>query len=181
MSDQNPYNPYPSQNNPAGDPNQYPPTQYQPPAENYQPGYQPPAGANYQPQYPQQPSGANYQPQYPQQPVENYPPQYPQQQYPGTYPNMQPPVQGYYPPQQASDSRGGMAIAGLVLGIISMFAWFIACIGLFVAIAGIVFSAIGRKSIQRKTMATWGLVLSIIGLVLSLGNAILGIILAMHR
>lgn len=160
MSDQNPYNPYPSQNNPAGDPNQYPPTQYQPPAENYQPGYQP---------------------QYPQQPVENYQPQYPQPQYPGAYPNMQPPVQGYYPPQQAPDSRGGMAITGLVLGIISLLAWLIPCLGALVSIPGIIFAALGMKSIRRKTMATWGLVLSIIGIVLSLGNAILGIILAMHR
>lgn len=63
----------------------------------------------------------------------------------------------------------GLVIAGLVLGIISMFAWLIPVLGLVVALLGIVFSALGRRFIVRRGMATAGLVLSIIGLALALG------------
>ena len=77
------------------------------------------------------------------------------------------------------DQNGGQAIAGLVLGIISMLAWLLPICGLPVAIVGIVLSALGRKSVSRRTMATVGLVLSIIGLVLTLGNAALGVLMAL--
>lgn len=56
----------------------------------------------------------------------------------------------------------GMAIVGLIFGILSIFIG----ICLAVPIAGIILSSLGRKSVTSRTTATWGLVLSIVGLVL---------------
>lgn len=144
MSTPNPYDNYSQnpewQNNEIPLPSQpaMPPTQYQP-----SPGYQPP------PQYQQQ----VYQSQ-------------PQYQQPGYYP-----PQGLYAPYgmpvAPADSGGGFAIAGLILGIIGIIVALLPFCGVPVSIVGIVMSALGRRSLFRKTMANWGLALSIIGLVLT--------------
>ena len=91
----------------------------------------------------------------------------PANQYPA-YPGMPPGVM--YPPEQGR----GKAVAGLVLGIISMIAWLLPIVGLPISIVGIVLAAQGRRSVSRRTLATVGLVLSIIALVLTLINAALG-------
>lgn len=93
---------------------------------------------------------------------------------PGMYPA------GPYAPGMpaAPDQGGGMAIAGLVLGIISALAWLLPVCGFIFAALGIVFSVLGRKSLSKRTMATIGLVLSIIGMVLTIINAIAGVYLA---
>ena len=65
-------------------------------------------------------------------------------------------------------------MAGLVLGIISLLAWFIPLCGLPVSVTGIVLSALGRRDPTARGMATAGLVLSIIGVVASIINAVLG-------
>jgi hypothetical protein len=70
-------------------------------------------------------------------------------------------------PVASPDRRGGFAIAGLVLGIIGIVVALVPICGLPVSIVGIVMSALGRQSVLRRTMAGWGLALSIIGLVLS--------------
>lgn len=64
-----------------------------------------------------------------------------------------------------------MAIASLVLGIISIiFSFFtgINLIGGIIGIIGIVLGAQGRKDIEKKGIATAGLVCSIIGTILCL-------------
>ena len=65
-----------------------------------------------------------------------------------------------------------MAIAGLVLGILSIVGGSIPGLNAFpmwlFGIVGIVLSVIARKSGQQTSMATAGLVLSIIGTILSL-------------
>ena len=71
-----------------------------------------------------------------------------------------------------------MAIAALVLGIISAIAWLFPICGLPVAIVGLILGFIARRSPARRTMATVGIVLCIIGLVLSIGNAALGVYIA---
>lgn len=64
--------------------------------------------------------------------------------------------------------KNPMAIAGLVLGIVSVvFAFLYVWIGLVTGIVGIVLSVKGRKIPSKKGMATAGLVLSIIGTSLS--------------
>ena len=66
------------------------------------------------------------------------------------------------------NNKNPLAIAGLVLGIVSVvFAFLYVWIGLITGIVGIVLSAKGRKTPAKKGMATAGLVLSIIGTALS--------------
>lgn len=62
----------------------------------------------------------------------------------------------------------GYAIAGLVIGIISViFSFLYVWIGLIAGIVGIVLSVKGRQSENKKGLGTAGLVLSIIGTSLS--------------
>ena len=75
----------------------------------------------------------------------------------------------------------GQAVAGLVLGIIGLLAWLIPLLGLPVSIVGIVLSALGRRSVSRRTMATIGLVLSIISLVLTIGLFFAVFFATLHR
>ena len=69
--------------------------------------------------------------------------------------------------------RSGMAIAGLVLGIIGVIPCFWGC--LIFSILGIVFGQLGKRDIANsggtKTgegMAKWGFILGIIGVVLGI-------------
>jgi hypothetical protein len=79
-----------------------------------------------------------------------------------------------YPAQPEQGS--GMAIAGLILGILSVpFALFAAC-GFVFGILGLTFSILGRKSISRHTVATVGIVFSCIGLALAVVSAVIGAI-----
>jgi hypothetical protein len=57
-----------------------------------------------------------------------------------------------------------MAVAGLVLGILSLVTWWFLYVGLPIAIVGIIMGALGRRSVSRRGIATAGLVCSIIGL-----------------
>lgn len=87
-------------------------------------------------------------------------------------------------PNQQSTRSEPLALAGFVLGIVSLLAWLIPVLGAPVAIVGLVLSVLGRNRVRRHgarngTQATVGIVLSTIGLVLSVGNAIVGIVLAM--
>ncbi len=78
-------------------------------------------------------------------------------------------------PQQSGGN--GLAVAGLVLGIISLVLFWTLYLGIPTAIVGIVLSVLGRRSPQRRTMATVGLVLSILAIVFALceiGLAIYG-------
>jgi len=159
MSDQNPYGSDNSQDPYNG--GQYQPPQPPPPQTAYgsydnlgqQPSYQPtPQPAPYQPPM-QQP--------YPPVQTPGYGPQYGQQ---GAYPGAS---MAYGVPQQA-DPRKGFAIAGLVLGIVSLVLFWVFYLGIPVAIVGVIMSVLGRRSTQNRTMATVGLVLSIVAIVLSL-------------
>lgn len=67
----------------------------------------------------------------------------------------------------------GLAIASLVLGIISLGAWFLPICGLPVSITGLILGIVGRNS-SKSGMATAGIVMTIIGLVLGIINAAIG-------
>lgn len=120
----------------------------------------------------------------PSPPMYSMPASYPPaNQYP-TYPSSnQYPAYSGMPPgaMNPSEQGSGMAIAGLVLGIISMIAWLIPLFGVPISAVGIVLAALGRRSVSRRTMATVGLVLASIALVLALCNAALGVYLATQR
>ncbi len=66
------------------------------------------------------------------------------------------------------------ASTGLILGLCSIAAWFIPLIGYPVTICGIVFSSKGLGSKTKKASAIAGLVLSIVFLIVTLINSILG-------
>jgi len=114
----------------------------------------------------------SYPPNYGQNP--SYPNQlgYPQQ---GAY------GQPYAAPVAQPQQGGGMAIAALVLGIISLIAWLFPICGLPIPILGLILGFIGRRSPARRTIATIGIVLSILGLVLGLGFFVLGVYTAIQN
>ena len=92
------------------------------------------------------------------------------------------PAQGYVPgyPAPAPAQKNGAATASLVLGIISMIAWLLPIAGIPLAIVGIVQANRGRRLFTNRTMATVGLVLCIIALVLAVINSAAGIMMAMQ-
>ncbi len=67
----------------------------------------------------------------------------------------------------------GAAIASLILGICSLFVWLCPFVGRPVAVTGLVLGINAKKKNQGK-MAMGGIVLSCIGLVLTLINASIG-------
>lgn len=82
--------------------------------------------------------------------------------------------------QPTNSSRDTQAIAGLVLGIIMLGAWFIPLCGVPFGIAAIAFSSLGLRSSSKRTMAIIGLSLGIIGMILTLANAALGVYIALN-
>jgi hypothetical protein len=77
------------------------------------------------------------------------------------------------PYASAPTPGGAKAVWSLCLGLFGLLAWLLPIIGLPTTITGLV---LGIKGVNgpRKGMATAGIVLCIIGLVLSTGNAALG-------
>ncbi len=75
------------------------------------------------------------------------------------------------------DKGAKRAKIGFILSLVSIFAWFIPIVGFPVTVCGIVFSSMGLSSIARGK-ARVGLILSIIFLVLTILNAIVGASLA---
>lgn len=138
----------------------YPPPSDQPNQGGYQ--YDPYGGqGGSQPPSPQQPGYGS-----PQQPAYGSP-QQPQQQY-GTPPQMPPP--GYGMPQPGIPQPGlpqGLAVASMVLGIVSVVLFCIPWVNLICGILAVTFGAVTLKKVNAglaggKGMAITGLVLGII-------------------
>ena len=68
------------------------------------------------------------------------------------------------------------AVASLILGLVSIVTWLFPIAGYITTILAIVFATKGRHS-EKKGMATAGLVLGTIFLVVTLLNSILGAVL----
>jgi hypothetical protein len=89
---------------------------------------------------------------------------------------------GYAPPATAAgDAKSGKALAGMILGIISIPAAFIPIFGMLFGVLAITFASLGKKEIARDGMtnmghATAGLVLGTIGVVLALALLVIGAI-----
>lgn len=159
MSNQPPYG-YDPQNPSSG----------YPPAYGQQPSYQPPSYpqpdySQQQPGYPPPPPGQPgpySQPMYGGQPGQPAP--YSQPMY-GAQPGMYP--AGPYAPGMVMAPparRGGVAIAALILGILSLVISFLTILDIPLIIAGIVCGAIGLTG-SRKIMSAIGLGLSVLGVV----------------
>lgn len=71
-------------------------------------------------------------------------------------------------------NTSGLAIASLVLGILSLFLWFIPFIGQILPIAAIVFGAVGLHKIKLdntltgKGMAIAGIIIGVVSLIISI-------------
>ncbi|MEM6333780.1 MAG: DUF4190 domain-containing protein [Planctomycetota bacterium] len=81
------------------------------------------------------------------------------------------------PQGDGGQGGGGRAVASLVLGCVAMIAWCIPLVGLPVAVVGLVLGILDRQS-SKRGMAIAGIVLSAIGLALSLVNGVVGAYLA---
>ena len=79
------------------------------------------------------------------------------------------PYSPYAPvPAYSSRTGSGLAVASMVLGIISLLLWLCYGVGAITAVVGIVLSAIGWRSVSGKGMVIAGLIMSIIALMLSI-------------
>lgn len=72
------------------------------------------------------------------------------------------------------------ATAGFILGLCSILAWLIPLFGYPVCICGIIFSAKGLKSQINKSKAITGLVLSIVFLVFTFFNSLIGFFIGLE-
>ena len=151
MSDQTPYSSYPDS------------PQWQNQAQG---GYPPSSGPYTPPPYSQQQPG--FAPQ-----AAGYPPQQPYASAQYGQPGFAPQT-GTYPPQPGymavpvSEPGSGMAVASLVLGILSIvtfWAWFLV---VPLSVVGIITGSLGRRAISRRGIAIAGLICSIIGLAIFL-------------
>lgn len=83
------------------------------------------------------------------------------------------PTQSQTPPRAGN----GLALTGMILGIVSLISCWIGLVSLPAAIAGIVFSILGMRRAKAtgtgRGMAITGLVLSILGLLLFVGLCVL--------
>lgn len=97
-----------------------------------------------------------------QQPLYN---EYPPRQYPqGMYASPNVPLGYAQPPEQGK----GMAITGLVIGIVSLVIAFVPLFGIIPPVLGIIFSAVGMRSVSHRGQALAGLICSLIAVFLSL-------------
>lgn len=80
--------------------------------------------------------------------------------------------------EEMNEKKEKQAMVGFILGLCSIAAWLLPIIGYPVTIIGIIFSAMGMKSSKNRKKAIVGLVLSIIFLIVTLINSILGAIIA---
>lgn len=141
---------------------------YQPPEGN-DPLH--PAGQPVGPTYPSQPPiyqpgyGSGQQPGYPPPPAGPSQPLYGSGQ-PG-YPPPPMPMQpmAYGPQYPVRTGQGdGMAVAGMILGVISLAIYMVGPCGFIFSVLGIIFSIAGSHSVRNQRWATAGLVLSSVGL-----------------
>ncbi|MBD3363288.1 hypothetical protein GF362_06220 [Candidatus Dojkabacteria bacterium] len=73
------------------------------------------------------------------------------------------------------ETQDYFGIGSIVLGVINLCSWFLPLCGCPLSIVGIILGVLGMKSKKYKTMAIIGLVLSIIGILLTIGNGLLGV------
>jgi hypothetical protein len=79
------------------------------------------------------------------------------------------------------ETGGGFAIAGLILGIVSIPIALFAICGYITSILGIIFSILGLRALSKRTMATIGIVLSTLGFIASIVSSIVGVMLMQHQ
>jgi len=86
-------------------------------------------------------------------------------------------MQGHPVNTGGGGSEKTMAIASLVLGVISLCAWLLPIYGAPLSIIGLVLGFLGMKDQSQKTMAIIGMALCGLTLLLACGNGIAGVLL----
>jgi len=71
------------------------------------------------------------------------------------------------------------AIVSLLLGIAGLGAWYLPVLGALVTISGLILGVMGLKS-QKANCAIAGMVMSIIGLMATIVNGLLGVLLSLE-
>jgi hypothetical protein len=87
-------------------------------------------------------------------------------------------------PYESSDSDGSkewIPITALVLGCVNFLSWCIPLCGCPVGVAGIIFGVLGLKSKSKRGFAMAGLIMSIISMLLTIGNAVVGMWMQMNK
>lgn len=75
-----------------------------------------------------------------------------------------------------ADKKATFGMIGFILGLVSIIGWYIPVIGYPLTVIGIIFSGLGLNS-NNRSKAIAGLTLSIIFLIVTLINSLLGVIL----
>ena len=81
---------------------------------------------------------------------------------------------------KTNDKTDRNALVGFILGLCSIIAWLIPLFGYPVCICGLIFSAKGLKSQNNKGKAITGLVLSIVFLVFTFFNSLIGMFISLE-
>ena len=79
--------------------------------------------------------------------------------------------------QPVVEEKKGLSLTSMILGIVGLLAWCIPLLGFPVCITGLILGIIGIKK-GGKGMAIAGIIMCSITLLLTLGNSILGAIIA---
>lgn len=85
----------------------------------------------------------------------------------------------YYQPPIKKDNSG-LAITSFVLGLVGLITWLVPICGFPMNLLGVIFGAMSLKS-QQRGLAIAGLVMSIIGIVATITNSILGVALNLNQ
>ena len=111
---------------------------------------------------PMQPQGQYQQYQAPQQPVNQYQPQGQYQMYQAPQTQYQPQYQNQYQYRQPAPAvpGNGFCIASLVLGIVSLFFWWIPWLNIVIIALAIIFGIVGLVKKHGDGKAIAGLILS---------------------
>lgn len=84
-------------------------------------------------------------------------------------PNYQNPGNGYYSPEEPQKGKG-MAIASLVLGVLSVISFCCVYLPIFLGITGVVLGLLSKNGNKKlSTEALIGIILSAVGVVISIG------------
>lgn len=78
------------------------------------------------------------------------------------------------------NNSNGMATASLILGIISLLAWLLPLFGYPVSIIGLILGIISNKK-EKNKFSKIGIILSAIGLGITLINSIAGVIMVLNQ
>jgi len=82
--------------------------------------------------------------------------------------------------QSSGSDRSWAGVTALVLGLISMLAWLLPICGGPTSVTALVLGFMGLSS-SRRGLAIAGIVLGGVGLALTVGNAALGILMALNQ